>query len=612
MSERRQKAGGRRQEAESRRQRAEGRRQKAGGRRQKAVVCVFTAFCLLPSAFLFGALLGSLLAGCTRKVDTQAKPDIPPIQFRDVASSAGLALVRSNGAFGKRWMPETMSGGGAILDFDNDGWMDILIVDNAAWPGRMQPGTQGSTLHLYHNNHNGTFTDVTGQAGLETHFYGMGIAVGDYDNDGYEDLFVTAVGRSYLFHNVPDGRGGRKFVDVTAQSGIDDKGWSTSAAWVDYDRDGKLDLFVCHYLRWSPETDIFCGSMIKTYCRPQEYSGESCRLYHNDGNGHFTDVTARAGLTNMNSKALGVCVCDLDGDGLPDLVVANDMEPNCVYHNNGNGTFTEIGLESGIALDQNGKSRAGMGVDIADYRHNGTLGLAIGNFSFEGIALYDVRNASNSEERSRSAGIFYPSYPYITFGLLFADFDNDGWPDLFATNGHIEDTIARTNPGQSYPQPCLLFRNRGDGTFADVSSMAGTAVTQPLVGRGVCRVDFDNDGKPDILLIPNIGPLRLLHNETPVHNHWLGIRLIGTKSNRDALGASVEVEANGVKQTAYAHGGASYLSGNDPRLYFGLGASAPTVRISVRWPSGKQESWRSTACDRILTLTEGTSSRPLP
>ncbi len=552
------------------------------------------------AAWLCGALLGALLAGCASQHTDGPGTSAAAIRFRDVSVSAGVKFTRVNGAFGKRWMPETMGGGGAFLDYDNDGFLDILLLNGDWWPGHPLPGPR-PTLTLYHNNQDGTFTDTTQAMGLKVSLQGMGAAVGDYDNDGYEDLYVTGVGGNRLFHN----EGGKRFVEVTGQAGVGDGGWSTSAAWLDYDNDGKLDLFVCHYIRWTPKTDIYCGTVEKAYCRPQSYPGETCHLFHNEGRGRFRDVTRSAGIWNKNAKALGVCVCDLDGDNRPDLIVANDTEPNFVFRNTGHGKFTEIGYKTGLAFDENGKARAGMGIDAADVKNDGTLAVAIGNFCFEGIAFYQIDPASLSAEWVKQNGLFEPSYPYVTFGLFFADFDNDGRADLFITNGHIQDTITHANTGQTYEQPSVLFRNQGSGAFQDISHAAGPGITQPLVGRGACRGDYDNDGRIDILLIPNVGPARLLHNETPGRNHWLTVKLVGTRSNRDGYGARVMVEAAGERQTAYAHSGSSYLSANDPRLHFGLGEARQADRVTVRWPSGLEEIWRAIPADQVVTLTEG-------
>ena len=544
------------------------------------------------------------LTACGPRPATQSGgPDASPspIPFKDVTQAAGIRFSRVNGAVGQRWMPETIGGGGAFIDYDNDGYPDILLVNGDWWPGHALPGPR-PTLALYHNNRNGTFTDVTKDAGLGVSLQGMGAAVGDFDNDGWEDLYITGVGGSRLFRN----EGGKRFVDVTQQAGVGDSGWSTSAAWMDYDNDGLLDLFVCHYLKWTPATDVYCGTTEKIYCRPQEYPGESCRLFHNEGKGRFRDVTRQAGLYNPNSKGLGVCIIDLDRDGRQDLIIANDMEPNSVYRNNGNGTFTEIGIASGIALSENGRPRAGMGVDAVDYRNDGNEGLAVGNFFSEGLAFYDITAQAPYADKAKQAGLFQASYPYVTFGLFFADFDNDGLADLFVTNGNIYDNVAKMDPSQTYPQPCLLFRNLGNGRFQDASRQAGAGVTESIIGRGACRGDFDNDGKMDVLLIPCTGPPRLLRNETPTNHHWLSVKLVGASSNRDGYGAVVRVESGGVKQTAVARSGSSYLSANDNRLFFGLGDRAKVDRLSVRWPSGREESWAAPSIDRIVTLTEGT------
>jgi hypothetical protein len=538
------------------------------------------------------------LGGCSGRTAAPIPP-ASPIRFRDVTLESGIAWERVNGAFGEKWLPETMGGGGAFLDYDADGWLDVLLLNGDYWPGHAPTGKPRPLPALYRNR-NGRFEDVTRTAGLAAPMQAMGAAVADYDADGFPDLLVTGVGGLHLFHNVAAG-GGRAFRDVTRESGLRDDGWSTSAAWLDYDGDLDLDLFVCHYVKWSPQLELECGTVVRTYCRPQEYTGDTCRLFRNLGGGRFADVSRAAGVAAPNAKALGVTVVDLDGSGRPSLVVANDTEPNFLFRNLGGGRLEETGVPSGVAMDDNGRARAGMGLDAVEYRP-GQTGLAIGNFSFEGIAFYDLAASGRFSERAREVGVYAASYPYVTFGLFFADFDRDGQPDLFATNGHVEDTIERTNPGQTYAQPSLVYHNQG-GRLADASREAGPGVREPLLGRGACRGDYDNDGRPDILLIPNTGAPRLLHNETK-GGHWIAFRLEGAAPNRDGLGASVAVESARGRQSLYHSGASSYLSASDPRVHFGLGNDTAAARVTVKWPGGKLQTWQDLPADRIHELKQ--------
>jgi hypothetical protein len=556
------------------------------------------------------ALLTLFLAGCGGRTGVPPPNNpvapAPAVTFTDVTAKAGLRFQHVNGAVGKKWIPETMGSGCAFLDYDGDGRQDILLVNGDSWEAR---GKQ-SRMALYHNNHDGTFTDVTHEVGLDLPFYGMGVAVGDYDNDGYDDLFITAVGKSRLFHNVTNGRDKRKFLETTTASGIADTGWSTSAAWLDYDRDGKLDLFVCHYVQWSPQTDVFYSvdGTHKSYARPQSYPGESCRLYHNLGNGRFQDVTRQSGILNPRSKALGVAVCDYDGDSWPDLFVANDTAPNFLFHNQGDGTFKEVGVESGIALSERGVSRAGMGIDAADTQHNGAFDLLITNFAGEQLTLYRRDESGLFLDVAARSGVGNATQTYLGFGAFFLDYDLDGWSDLFVTNGHIDDDIGRRDAGVTYAEPSLLFRNTGQGHFSDVSGRSGEALTTPRVGRGAAWGDFDNDGSPDLLVMSNGGSPALLHNENRTGNGWIRLLLVGTTSNRDAYGARVRVTVGHETQTQEVHSGSSYLSASDRRLLFGLGQAMQADRVEIRWPSGRvQPLGPITRMQRgqTLTVTEG-------
>jgi hypothetical protein len=420
----------------------------------------------------------------------------------------------------------------------------------------------------------------------------MGVAVGDYDNDGWDDLFITCVGHSRLLHNVSDGHGGRRFVDVTADSKIDDHGFATSCAWLDYDRDGKLDLFVCHYVEWSPAKDNFYSldNVHKSYARPQSYASETCRLYHNLGNGKFADVTQSAGIANTRSKALGVAISDYDGDGWPDIFVANDTEPNFLYHNQGDGTFKEVGVIAGLALSDQGTSRAGMGIDAADLRHSGAFDVLITNFAGEQLTLYHRDASGLFLDIAAQSGVGIATQNYLGFGAFFIDYDLDGWPDLFINNGHINDDIGTRDAGITYAEPALLFRNIGGGQFADVTASTGPALSEKRVGRGAAWGDFDNDGSPDILLMTNGGPAQLLHNENRTGNGWICLKLIGKPSNRDAYGARVRVHVGNETLTQDVHSGSSYLSASDRRLIFGLGKAARADSVEIRWPDGKVQS----------------------
>jgi hypothetical protein len=526
-----------------------------------------------------------------------------PITFTDVTVQAGIHFKHNSGAFGRKYLPETMGSGVCVLDYDNDGWQDILFVNSMDWPGHK---TGKSYPALYHNNHDGTFTDVTRQAGLDVEMYGMGCTVGDYDNDGNEDIYITAIGGSHLFHNLGNG----KFADATARAGVADSGFPTGAVWFDYDHDGRLDLFVAHYVEWSLATDQSCSldGKNKSYCTPEAYKGESARLFHNLGNGRFEDVTKRAGLEDPSGKSLGIALIDYDNDGWLDLFVTNDTQPNKLYRNNHNGTFSEVGAVAGVAFSDAGRARAGMGTDAGDYDNSGRQSLVIGNFTTESMSLYHNDGSGLFTDETMAAGIGSPSAQSLTFGTFFFDYDLDGLPDIFAVNGHVSDDISVVQPTLHYAEPPLLFRNVGGGKFEDVSTKVGVALRQSMVARGAAYADFDNDGDLDLVVTTNNGPARLLRNDNGNRNDMLRIKLVGTRSNRDAIGAKVTVTtASGSRLFEMVKAGSSYLSQSELPLTFGLGrpANGKTAKLEIEWPSGRKESIGNVAADQFLTIKEG-------
>lgn len=534
-----------------------------------------------------------------------ARPSLP-IQFTDVTAQAGIHFKHNSGAFGKKYLPETMGSGVCFLDYDNDGWQDILLVNSMAWPGEDWPGhkTGKSYPALYHNNHDGTFTDVTKQAGLAVEMYGMGCTVGDYDNDGYDDIYITALGSNHLFRNLGNG----KFADVTAKAGVADPGFSTGAVWVDYDNDGKLDLFVAHYVDWSIATDQYCtlDNKNKSYCTPQTYKGQSSTLFHNKGNGTFENVTKKAGLYDPTSKSLGIALLDYDNDGWMDLFVSNDTEPNKLYRNNHNGTFTNVAVAAGVAYSEAGTVRAGMGTDAADYDNSGWQSLVIGNFTNEGMALYHNDGSGLFTDEAPATGIARVSTKSLTFGTFFFDYDLDGLQDILAINGHVSDDISVVQPNVKYAQPPHLFRNLGNNKFEEMTNKLGAALQKPIVGRGAAYADFDNDGDLDLLIMANNGPARLLRNDNGNQNDMLRVKMVGTKSNRDGIGAKVTVTTStGVHLSRMVKTGSSYLSQSELPLTFGLGRpSGKTVSIEIVWPSGHRDSISSVKPNQFITVQE--------
>jgi enediyne biosynthesis protein E4 len=524
----------------------------------------------------------------------------PTFRFADITAQAGIQFQHNSGAYGGKLLPETLGSGCAFLDYDADGWQDILLINGMDWPGHKR---QRSTLRLYKNNRNGTFTDVTKAAGLDVEMYGMGVAVGDYNNDGFPDIFITCVGQNRLFRNTGKGT----FLDVTRASALSARrAFSTSALWFDYDRDGLLDLFVCNYVRWSPEHDVFCSldGKHKSFCTPEAYRGDTCWLFHNRGDGTFEDVTATSGIFDSSSKSLGVAMLDYDQDGWPDLLVANDTQPNKLYKNLRNGKFKDVAVEAGLAFSTEGKARAGMGVDVADFENSGKPGIAITNFDNEMIGLYRAAGSGTYDDISIAAGVGLPSKNTLGFGCAFLDVDLDGSLDLVVANGHIEETVRNIRGNVGYAQPPQLFVNQG-GTFQDVAADLNGGFSQPKVGRGLAYGDFDRDGDLDLLLTTNNGPAYLYRNDQLAGNRSIRFHLTGTKSNRDAIGAIARIFSGGQMQSQMVKGGSSYLSQSELPLTFGLGKRDKVERAEIEWPSGAKEEFKNLAAGRCYQVTEG-------
>jgi enediyne biosynthesis protein E4 len=551
-------------------------------------------------SFLLG--LGGVAGASLLPVDLLAADSVfPGFRLVDVTVSSKIQFRHNSGAYGGKFLPETLGSGCAFLDYDADGWQDILLINGTDWPGHKK---QPSTLRLYRNNRDGTFTDVTQRSGLDVEVYGMGVAVGDYNNDGFPDILVTCVGQNRLFKNT--GRG--TFLDVTKKSGLGGRqAFSTSALWFDYDRDGLLDLFVCNYVKWSPEHDVFCSldGKHKSYCTPEAYRGETCWLFHNRGNGTFEDVTATGGIFDSSSKSLGVALLDHDHDGWPDLLVTNDTQPNKLYRNNRNGTFKDIAVETGIAFSSEGKARAGMGVDAGDFENSGRDGIAITNFDNEMIGLYRAASNGSYEDVATQAGVGLPSKSTLGFGCLLADLNLDGALDLIAANGHIDDTVRNIRGNVGYAQPPQIFLNKGNARFQDVSFNVGEDFRQPKVGRGLAYGDFDRDGDLDLLVTTNSGPAYLYRNDQLGGNRSIRFKLQGTQSNRDAIGASVRVDVAGGSQSRMVKSGSSYLSQSELPVTFGLGKADRVDRVVIRWPNGRTEEYKDLTAGRSYTCVEG-------
>ncbi len=521
-----------------------------------------------------------------------------PPRFTDVTRAAGISFTHNAGKAGKKWLPETMGSGCAFTDLDGDGYPDIVLLNSKDWTAK----GRRTLSALYRNNRNGTFTNVTGASGLDVEMYALGIAVGDFDNDGRDDLYITALEGDRLFHN----EGNLKFRDVTKASGMGNAAFGTSAAWLDYDRDGRLDLFVANYVQWSREKDLWCSldGVSKSYCTPESYKGVSSRLFHNLGGGRFEDATQKARLNDPTSKSLGIAVLDCDSDGWPDLFVANDTQPNKLYRNLRNGTFVEEAVSAGVAFGEDGVARGAMGVDAADYDRSGRAHLLVGNFSNQMLGLYRNEGTGLFVDEAPRSAVGRASLLSLAFGVFFFDYDLDGWLDIFAANGHIEEEIARVQPKVKYAQTPLVFRNLGKSKFEDVSTKLGPDLAKAMVARGAAYADFDGDGDLDVLVAGNGGPAVLYRNDAARGNNWIQVKLKGTRSNASAIGAVVRMESASGRQWRMVHSGSSYCSQSDLALTFGLGRDPSIASMEIEWPSGHKQRLTNVKPNQHLVIEE--------
>ena len=537
----------------------------------------------------------------------------PRVTFTDVASAAGITFVHDRAASPEKYLIETMGSGGGWIDYDQNGLLDLYLANGAAT--RVYTPKASLRSALYRNNGDGTFTDVTAKAGVGAEaLFAMGVAVGDYDNDGFPDLLVLGYDRCILYHNTGDGT----FTDVTAHAGVQNPGlWASSAAWFDYDNDGRLDLVIANYVDWSPEHNFYCGDRgpgMRSYCHPDDFHGQPPTLFHNNGDGTFTDVSKASGLGLKGGNGLGVVTFDYDNDGWQDIFIANDHMPNYLFHNNREGTFREVGYIAGVAVSADGQFEAGMGADAADTTGSGRLDLIVTHLDMQLARLYRNLGDQTFDDATFYSKLSYATYHMSGFGTRFMDYDNDGARDIFMANGHVLDNIQRYHAETQYAEPKLMFRNTGKGLFENVSDRLGPDFLLPRVSRGAAIGDFDNDGDLDILVSNNGQAPQLLRNDGGNANHWLEILLVGTKSNRDGVGARVRVSAGGLTLYDQRKGGMSYQSAQDPRLHFGLGRQTVVDAIEIAWPSGATTRLTGVSSDQMIAIKEGAGivERPFP